>query len=242
LDQLAVGAARRTAHLDQTFGVGGVWRADHQKRVDLGGNRLDRRLTVRRGIADVIMRGRDDGGEPRLKCSGDFGGVIHRQRGLGDEGQLGRVAHLQFGHIGCGFHQQNLARRQLPHGANHFGVAFVADHDHLDAVFVVPGGLVMHLGHQGAGCINGDHIAFLRFGGHGFRHTMRREDHGPVGRAFVKLLDEDGAFGPQPINHEFVVHDFVPHKDRRAPFLDRQLDDLDRPIHARTKAARCGEV
>ncbi|MCW1404158.1 hypothetical protein OKA06_18275 [Novosphingobium sp. MW5] len=32
------------------------------------------------------------------------------------------------------------------------------------------------------------------------------------------------------------------HKDRRAPFGDRQLDDLDRAVNARAKAARGGEI
>jgi hypothetical protein len=38
------------------------------------------------------------------------------------------------------------------------------------------------------------------------------------------------------------MHDFVPHIDRRAPFLQGQFNDLDRTVNAGAKAARGGKV
>ena len=42
----------------------------------------------------------------------------------------------------------------------------------------------------------------------------------------------------QPIDDEAVVDDFVTHIDGRAEAFERELDDLDRPVDARAKAAR----
>jgi 4-hydroxy-3-methylbut-2-enyl diphosphate reductase len=41
------------------------------------------------------------------------------------------------------------------------------------------------------------------------------------------------------VDDEAVVDDFVAHVDRRAEPLDRQFDDLDRPVDACAEAARC---
>ncbi len=42
------------------------------------------------------------------------------------------------------------------------------------------------------------------------------------------------------LDHMPVVHDLVPHIDRGAEFLERPLDDLDRPLDAGAEAARLG--
>ena len=42
----------------------------------------------------------------------------------------------------------------------------------------------------------------------------------------------------QPVDHEAVVYDLVPHVDGRAVPLERELDDLDRAVHPRAEAAR----
>jgi hypothetical protein len=66
---------------------------------------------------------------------------------------------------------------------------------------------------------------------------VRREDHGPVVRDFVQLVDEHGAELPQPLDDEAVVDDFVAHVDRRTEPLQRELDDLDRAVDAGAEAA-----
>ena len=70
---------------------------------------------------------------------------------------------------------------------------------------------------------------------------MRGEDHRGALRHLVQLLDEHRAERAQPIDDVPVVHDFVPHVDRRAEQLERALDDVDGAIDAGAEAARIGE-
>ena len=98
--------------------------------------------------------------------------------------------------------------------------------------------LDMDLGDERAGGVEIVELAALGFGRHRFGHAMGREDHaGAVGR-LVQLVDEDRAQLLQPLDDEAVVDDLVAHIDRRAIFLERQLDDADGPLDARAEAAR----
>ena len=54
----------------------------------------------------------------------------------------------------------------------------------------------------------------------------------------VQLLDEHRALGAQSFDDVSVVDDLVAHIDRRAEFLERQLDDLDGAVDPGAKAAR----
>ena len=65
------------------------------------------------------------------------------------------------------------ALRELAHGALHFGVTLVADHDEFIALFVQLGHFHMHLGHQRAGGIKYLEAARLCFELHRLGHTMR---------------------------------------------------------------------
>ena len=118
----------------------------------------------------------------------------------------------------------------------------MADHHHLQPVGVVAFRLDVNLRDQRAGRIDIDHLPRLGGGGDGFWHAVGREDDWAVVGAVGQFLDEDRALVAQVIDHELVVHDLVADIDRRAPFLDRHFDDLDRPVDARAKAARRGEV
>ena len=66
---------------------------------------------------------------------------------------------------------------------------------------------------------------------------MQRLKRAFPGRS-VELFDEDGAQPRQPIHHMPIVNNFVAHIDRRAPLLNRALDDLNGPVHARAEPAR----
>ena len=57
--------------------------------------------------------------------------------------------------------------------------------------------------------------------------AVRAEDGHRVGGHLGQILDETRALGLQAFDHVLVVHDLVPHVDRRAIFLQRALDDLD---------------
>ncbi len=104
----------------------------------------------------------------------------------------------------------------------------------------MPLGLDMHLGDQGTGGVQGEDAATFGLLGGGAGRAMRREHQGPVGGAVRHLLDEHRAQGGQALDHAAIVHDFVTDIDRSAVFGDRPLDHLDRPVHARAKAARTG--
>ncbi len=118
-------------------------------------------------------------------------------------------------------------------------MAGMADEDDLAAFAEMPVGLDMDLVHQGAGRIEEEHVARLRVRGHCLGDTVGREhDRGFAGRNFVQLFDEHGTLLPQSIDHIFVMHDRMPHIDRSAVFLERQLDDLDRAIHPGAEPAR----
>lgn len=77
----------------------------------------------------------------------------------------------------------------------------------------------MYLRGQRAGGVDKHHLARLRGGGDGFRHTMRRENDRAIIGAFFEFFDEHRPLVAQTIDHEFIVHDFMAHIDRCAPFL-----------------------
>jgi len=70
---------------------------------------------------------------------------------------------------------------------------------------------------------------------------MGGEDHGRVGRDLLQLLDEHRALGLQVLDDGPVVHDLVPHIDRRAIEAQRLFDDLDGAVDPRAKSAWAGE-
>ena len=59
-----------------------------------------------------------------------------------------------------------------------------------------------------------------------------------LGRDFAQFLDEDCAKALQTFDHITVVDDLVADIDRGAVLLQRQHDDLDRPIDTGAKTAR----
>ena len=61
------------------------------------------------------------------------------------------------------------------------------------------------------------------------------------GRHFGQFLDEHRPLGAQVVTDELVVHDFVPHVDRRAEFFQGALDDGDGALDAGAEAAGVGE-
>ena len=102
-------------------------------------------------------------------------------------------------------------------------------------------GLAMDLGDQRAGGIDKEQVATGCLGRHRFRDAVGGEDHRPVVRHLVELVDEDRALGLEALDHEAVVDDLVPDIDRPAIAREGALDDLDRAIDARAEAARTGK-
>ena len=102
--------------LDQAVGVGRVPRADHEHEVALARQLLDRRLAVRRRVTDVVGAGTDDRREALAQPVDDRAGLVDRQRGLGDVGDLARVAHLERVDVLLVLDQHDVLGR-LPHRA-----------------------------------------------------------------------------------------------------------------------------
>ena len=75
----------------------------------------------------------------------------------------------------------------------------------------------------------------------GGRDAVRREDQHAAGGHVAQVVGEDCPPPPQPLDDVLVVDDLVADIDRGAEDLQRLFDDLDRPIHAGTEAARAGQ-
>ena len=115
----------------------------------------------------------------------------------------------------------------------------MADQDQRAALRDIALALVVHLGDQRAGGVEHRQArASPASSSTLLRHAMRAEDRDGVGRDLGEVLDEVRALGLQAFDHVLVVHDLVAHIDRRAVFLERALDDLDRAHHAGAEAAR----
>src|SRR6476646_9004696 len=99
----------------------------------------------------------------------------------------------------------------------------------------------MHFGNERAGRIDISKAAALRLGRDRLGDSMSGKYDRTVVRNFVELVDEHGADRLQPIHHEAIMDDLVAHIDRRSEPLERQLDDLDRAIHAGAEASRRGD-
>ncbi len=112
-------------------------------------------------------------------------------------------------------------------------------HEHdLAAALEMHHRLAMDFRHQRTGGVDREQVAAACFLGHRFRHAMGGEDHRPVALGhLVEFLDEDRPLLPERLHDIFVMDDFVADIDRRAVFLERALDHVDRPHHACTKAA-----
>ena len=130
---------------------------------------------------------------------------------------------------------------ELAHGALHLGVALVADHDELIALFVQLGQLHMHLAHQGAGGVKNPESALYRFVLDRPAHPVGAEYQRGSGRHIGQLFDEDRALFFQVVHHVGVVHNLVPHINWPAKFGERMLHDVNRTVHPGAKATRLGQ-
>ncbi len=167
--------------------------------------------------------------------------VVHRQRRLGDVGQLVRVGDFQQRHVLDGLHQVHLAGH-LADRAFHLRVAGMADQHDLTPLGGVAPALVMHLGDQRAGGVDHRQAAL---GGQlldTLGHAMGAEHGHRAGRHLVQLVDEHRAAGAQILDHMPVMHDLVTDIDRRTVFLQGPFDDLDRPLDTGAETREAGPI
>ncbi len=131
--------------------------------------------------------------------------------------------------------------RHLADRALDLSMAGMADQHDLAALGGVAASLVVHLGDQRTGGVDHRQVSL---GGQlldPLGDTVGGEDGHRARRDLVQLVDEHRATGAQVLHDVPVVHDFVTHIDRRAVFLQRPLDDLDRPLDAGAETAGLGQ-
>ena len=150
-------------------------------------------------------------------------------RGEVERGDVGRVLHQEH-------RAGNLAHRALD-----FGMAGVADQDHLPSGGDVALALAVDLGDQRAGGIEHGQAALFRVILDAARDAVRAEDRNGAGRHLAQVLDEARAFCAQAFDDMAVVHDLVADVDRRTVDLQRSLDDVDGANDAGAEAAGLGQ-
>ena len=152
VDQVRGGAVF-AGDLDQAVGVRGVGRADHQDQVALARQLLHRDLAVGRRVTDVVGLAGDDRRELGPQRGDHLGGLVDRERRLGDEGDLVGVGHLERLDLGDGFDQHDRLGR-LAGRPFDLLVALVADHHDRVALGGETAGRDVDLRHQRAGRVD----------------------------------------------------------------------------------------
>ena len=191
-DALALG------DLDQPHRVGAVGRADHQHRVAARGDRLDRGLAVRGGVANVLAARRlDASGSGARRIATISRGVVDRQGRLGQEGEI----------VGIGGRDRlGVLRRSRPGVIRPSGtwpkVPITSGWPAWPTnrmwrpLLDQPLGLAMDLGDERAGGVEIVEAALLGLGRHRLGHAVGREDHRHAVGHLVQLGDEDRALAP----------------------------------------------
>ena len=242
-------------HLHQPHRIRGIRRAYDHHAIGLLGNELDRGLPVGRGIADIRARRHLDPREPTLQRLDGAGRLIHAQRGLREQHQLGRIIEVQRFHIRLVLDQVHMLGR-LPHHADGLVVAAVPDVDDLVPLPHEPQHLTVDLADQRAGGIHHMHAAARRLGldlrGDAVcgEHHRNAGGHGLVGD-LVELLHEHRPLRGQILHHVLVVHNLAAHIHRRQSRGTRAfgvgrgsqdgLHGQDRAVHPGAESPRIGQ-
>ena len=234
------GSAVLGSHVAQAVAVGAAGAAHHDHHIHLRAQDLDGVLSVLGGVANVLLFRFAHLRKALFHSRHDLCGVIHTEGGLRHHGQQAGLPRIDLPHVICVFHQMD-AVGELPHGAFHLGVPFVADHDEFIAFFVQLGDFHMHLGDQRTGGIKDAktpaHCFVLDF----FGNSVGAEDQGCTFWHIVQVFYEDGSTRTQVVDHMGVVHNLVAHINGRTKFGQSVLDDVDSAVNAGTKASRLGQ-
>jgi hypothetical protein len=125
-------------------------------------------------------------------------------------------------------------------GALDLLVAGVAHEDDVVVLVREAHRLLVHLGHQRAGCVNRVQPALGGLGVDGRGDAVGGEDDAGAHRHLVGLGDEDGAALGEGLHDVLVVDDLLAHVDRRPVVVQGLLDGVDGAVHAGAVAARGG--
>ena len=240
VDQVRLGA-ELARHLDEADGVRRVARADDQHEIALGGELLDGRLAVRRGVTDVVGARPGDVREALAQLVDDRARLVDRERGLRDVGDAVGIGDLERVDVVLGLDQDDVLGR-LAHRALDLLVAAVADEDDRVALLGELDRLAVDLGDQRAGRVDRVQAAAGGVRVDGRRDAVGGEDgDGALRDAVAQLLDEDRAALAQLLDDVLVVDDLLAHVDGRAVELEGALDRLHGAVDAGAVAPRGGQ-
>ena len=140
------------------------------------------------------LRGARMSGKRAFRAATIAGGVVDRQRRLGQEGEIGRIGNRESGDVLDRLDQGHRAFGNLAERADHFGVAGVADEEDVAAFRDQPLGLAVDLGDERAGRVDDrSRPRSAAAAGHRLGHAVGGKDHGPAVGHLVELVDEDRA-------------------------------------------------
>ncbi len=212
-------------HLDEADRVGRVRRSHDDHHVRLPRDDLDGGLPVLRGVADVVARRVDEPREALAQRGDRLHGLVDRQRRLGEPHHLGRVTHADPGSALRAVDQPHPVRR-LAGSADDLLVTLVADQQDVIAAGREAPGLVVHLGDERAGGVDGPQAALLGRLPHFGCDAVRGEDDDAAFGHLVDVLYEDGTAFFELVDHMRVVYDLLAHVYRRAEPAKRDLHCL----------------
>ena len=226
--------------LGQAVGVRRVVRTDDEHDVGAARHLLDRILAVLGRVADVLSGRPLDRGEPFAEGLDDLVGLVDRQRGLRQVGQVVGVGHLHRSRLLDGLDQDRPSGR-LARGPDDLLVPGVPDQHDRPASVGEPPGLEVDLGDERAGGVQDRESSPLGVRVHlGSDAVSREHDHGALGDLGL-LLDEDRALGLEIADDVRVVDDLLAHVDRRPVGSERALDGLHGSLDPGAVPARGGE-
>ena len=229
IDQIGSLGSRVKRHLHQPHRVRRVARADHDDQVRVSGDLLDRGLPVLGGVADVVAGRVEELREALPQRGYGLAGLIHRQGRLREPCHLRRVPHLDALAAGRAVHQVD-AGGSLAGGADDLLVPFMPDEQDVVILRGKAPGLVVNLGDQRAGGVDGAQAAVCCLLMHLRRYPVRGKNHHRALRDFLGLLHEDRAALLQRPDHMGVMHDLLADVHRSPESLQRHLDRLDSPV------------
>jgi hypothetical protein len=143
----------RLRDLDEPVGVRTVPGPDDQQEVDAPEQALDRPLSVRRRVADVVLLGSLDSREAAAENADDLARVVDRERRLGDEREPLGLWRPDALCVGGRLHKHDRVRR-LTHRPDDLLMAGVTDKEDGVAAPCKESRLRVHLGDEGAGGVD----------------------------------------------------------------------------------------
>lgn len=120
-------------------------------------------------------------------------------------------------------------------------MALVADEEDVETLLVKTLDLIVHLGHQRAGGVNGLQVLGCCLLLDGGADTVGGEHHVGTLGSLGGLIDEDNTLVGEGVHHITVVHNLLAHIDRGTVFLECTFHGFHRAVNTGAVAAWGGK-